>query len=455
MPGMRRDSTALGRTEVFSREEVEALARRIFDKISNVKAVVSISSAVGTTTQFARGDAHMSSESAGASVSLSLLGADRRASVSTTRYDDVGLKVLIAEAEATARQWHGTPGAVELLGPQVYKQPPKLFFEQNLPLMAPDGRAAICDAALDATEAAGLIGAGDINVYRSSWAILDTDGLFGYSANTYAEFSLTARTKDGRGSGWRWSGHENWARIDSKAVIAAAVDLAQRSATPVAVEPGRYTVILEPAAVASLISGINFDAWAADNGYTPFARELKGANKIGLQMMDARLEMVSDPWDSEAPSSTVGGNGEPLDKVQWFTEGVLRELHYSREYAREKRRLPTFPPGSLRLYSTGEPQSLEEMIASTKRGVWVNRLSNVIVLNDRTLLMTGTTRDGTFLIENGRITKAIKNFRFTESPFFVLNKLEAAGTPIRASSRIIAPRLKVRDFEFSSLTDAV
>jgi predicted Zn-dependent protease len=151
----------------------------------------------------------------------------------------------------------------------------------------------------------------------------------------------------------------------------------------------------------------------------------------------------------------VGFVGDPLDRVQWFKDGVLQTLAYDRVYAREKGREPVLAPDNLRLYSTDRPQSLEEMIAGTKRGLWVNHLSGGFTMNGRTLLLSGTTRDGTFLIENGKITKAIKNFRYTESPFFVLNKLEAAGEPVRASGSIVAPRLKVRDFDFTSLTDAV
>jgi predicted Zn-dependent protease len=166
--------------------------------------------------------------------------------------------------------------------------------------------------------------------------------------------------------------------------------------------------------------------------------------------------MVSSPWDPDKPTSTIGQLWNPIPAaVTWFEAGVLRNLAYDEDYAREKNREVVINPGGVRLEATGPATTLEDMIASTRRGVWVNRLSHVALMNQRTLLLSGTTRDGTFLIENGRITKPIKNFRFTESPFFVLNQLDAWSEPVRAARPIVAPRLKLRDFNFTSLTDAV
>jgi predicted Zn-dependent protease len=323
--------------------------------------------------------------------------------------------------------------------------------------MRADTRAAVFRAAIDATEGAGLVGAGDAAFELRARAIMNTAGLSAYTSGTYAEFSLTARTKNGLGSGWAWSGYEDWSRVNAATVVASAVDLAQRSADPVGIEPGRYTVILEPAAVAALIEGILqwWDARFADGGATIYAKDPLGTNKIGLQMMDQRLWLVADPWDPDKPTSPIGRYGESYTKVVWFERGVLQNLEYDPYYAKAKGRETVLDPGGARLYAEGPTQSLEEMIASTRRGLWVSRLSGVFLMNLRTMLFTGTTRDGTFLIENGKITKAVKNFRFTESPFFVLNKLEAGGEPVRASRNIVAPRLKLRDFDFTSLTDAV
>jgi predicted Zn-dependent protease len=381
----------------------------------------------------------------------------RHANVQTNQIDEAGLAALVREAEAAARQ-DPTPEPWRLSPPQQFAEGPQIYFASTTEAMAPEPQAAIAHQAIEAAERAGLIAAGDLRLTAMSRSVLNTAGLSGYERSTYGDFSLTARTKDGTGSGWAWSGYEDWSRVNPQAVITRAVDLAQRSAKPVAVEPGRYTVILEPAAVAALLEPILpwWPARYADQGASVFAKEPRGTNKIGLQMMDRRLGMVSSPWDPERPASNIGAGWSPIPgPVPWFEAGILKNLEYDPRYAEQNGVAPVIDPRGVRLTAEGPGQSVEELIASTKRGVWVTRLSHVSVMNQRTLLLTGTTRDGTFLIENGKVTKPIKNFRFTESPFFVLNQLEGWGEPVRASRLVVCPRLKLRDFSFTSLTEAV
>lgn len=422
-------------------------------------AQVTIQNEVRATTGFARGDAHVAAEAETATVTLMAEFSGRRSMVATNRLDEIGLRQLVADAASSAGE-HRTPGPIELLGSRTYREPPQIYFPAAEAALSTDAQAELFRRATDATEAARLVGAGDLRVSLRARAAFDTKGLEAYERTSYGELSLTARTKDGKGSGWAWGGYEDWARVKVDDVIARAVDLGRRSAKPVAVEPGRYMVILEPAAVAALVEPVlhQWSARAADRGGTVFSREdLRGANKIGLQMLDRRLGMVSDPWDPDRPAGTAhAADWLPLPgPVTWFERGVLTNLEYTPAYARELARDPVLDPGGVRLTAEGQTTSLEEMIASTRRGIWVNRLSNVTAMNRRTLLLTGTTRDGTFLIENGKITKAIKNLRFTDSPFFALNRLEAWGTPVRASRSVVAPRLKLGDFDFTSVTDAI
>src|SRR5262249_39066322 len=158
-------------------------------------------------------------------------------------------------------------------------------------------------------------------------------------------FSMTARTPDGTGSGWAWSGHEDWSRVDGKGSIAKAIDLGHRTAHPVAIEPGRYTVIMEPVAVASLteflfgIATTYMDAEAADQGTNIYSKA-GGGNKIGLKMIDNRLSVTSNPWDPDMPGRWYGYNGEPLRPTTWFDHGELVNLAYSSTYAAKQNRQP-------------------------------------------------------------------------------------------------------------------
>ena len=152
------------------------------------------------------------------------------------------------------------------------------------------------------------------------------------------------------------------------------------------------------------------------------------------------------------------GDGLPLGRQTLIDKGKLTELYYSRFWAQKNNRAPTGAPTSFLM--SGGTSSLEDMIKTTERGVLVTRLWYLREVDPRTILYTGLTRDGTFLIEKGKITRAIKNFRFNDSPLFMLNNVEAIGRPVRlagteAGGAVIVPPIKVRDFNFTSLSDAV
>jgi predicted Zn-dependent protease len=250
--------------------------------------------------------------------------------------------------------------------------------------------------------------------------------------------------------------------VDFKAASERAVAKARLSRQPTAIEPGRYTVILEPTAVGNLLSRLTgaFNARSADEGRSFFSRQ-GGGTKIGMKVVDERVTLWSDPFDPEAPAQAFSGEGLPLRRISWIENGVVKNLAYDRYWARQKGTEPTPFPGTLRM--SGGTATLEELIASTQRGILVTRFWYIRGVDPRTILLTGLTRDGTFLIEQGRVTRAVKNLRFNESPVFMLNNVEALGRPERVNASeslgpgmpIIVPPLKVRDFNFTSLSDAI
>ncbi|MDB5020474.1 MAG: peptidase, partial [Pedobacter sp.] len=228
---------------------------------------------------------------------------------------------------------------------------------------------------------------------------------------------------------------------------------ANKSAGAKAIEPGKYTVILEPLAASDIIENMfrGFDARSADEGRS-FMSKKGGGNRIGEQLFSENVNIYSDPMNPELPSATWDRDGLPIKKTQWVQNGVVKNLAYSRYWAAQKGVQPL--PFGRSIVIEGGNQSLEDLIKSTEKGILVTRFWYIRSVDPQTLLLTGLTRDGTFYIENGEIKFPLKNFRFNESPVIMLNNVEALGKPVRTGTGMIPP-MKIRDFTFTSLSDAV
>jgi predicted Zn-dependent protease len=229
-----------------------------------------------------------------------------------------------------------------------------------------------------------------------------------------------------------------------------------------------YTVVLEPQAVADLVPllGGAFNARNADEGRGTFSKR-GGGTRLGEKVMDERVTLYSDPTDPDLLAQPFDGEGLPLQRRVWIENGVLKNFSYSRFWAQKQGKEATGGgggggggggfggglPGGLKM--VGGTRGTDELIAGTQRGILVTHFFYIRSLDQRTVLVTGLTRDGTFLIENGKITKAVKNFRWNESPLFMLNKLEELGKAERTAAGQVMPSLRVKDFNFTSLSDAV
>ncbi|MGQ0647368.1 MAG: TldD/PmbA family protein, partial [Gemmatimonadaceae bacterium] len=305
-----------------------------------------------------------------------------------------------------------------------------------------------------ARAAKDLTVAGFLVTTARATAIGNSAGLFAYHRSTDANYTLTARTDDGTGSGWAGATENDWAKLDFAGVGKRAIDKARASRNPVALEPGRYTVVLEPDATSDLIPLMAgaLQARAAEEGRSAFAKG-GGATKLGEKIVDERVTLLSDPADPLILGTPFDGDGMPLGRQTWITRGVLSQLAYTRYWANRQGKTATGGTNSLRL--EGGTASLDELIAGTERGVLVTHCWYIRAVDQRTLVYTGLTRDGTFLIEGGKIARPIKNFRFNDSPLFMLNNLDAIGRPVRTAGGDAMPPISVRDFHFTSLSDAV
>jgi len=347
-------------------------------------------------------------------------------------------------------------------------------------------RAALQQELVAPAVAEGLLSAGYIEVSAIGNGVVNTAGLFAYVPETRAEFSVTVRNATGTGSGWAGVANKDWREIDAARLSAIALDKCKRSADPVAIEPGRYTVILEPQAVSDLMLPLvrSLNRIEAEMGIGPWADRPEqaagadfivgdpsafearpglgdvggaGNSKIGQLVLDPRITISADPGDPEAPFVPFAWDGSPYRPVTWIENGVLRELAYPRGYANQVLNKPDPLLNSYSFRMSGGDMTIEEMIARTERGLLVTRLANVRVVDYNSLLCTGTTADGLWLIERGEITKPVKNFRFRESPLYVFNSLEALGKPVRVLQQMptIVPPAMVHDFSMTSLADAV
>jgi predicted Zn-dependent protease len=390
-------------------------------------------------------------------VVLSAFG-PKHAVVTTNDFSDEALRRTVEQSEALARLAPDDPEAMPELGAQQYSAV-NAYFPATAGLTAQD-RARAALTALEPTRQAGdLQAAGFVVTGASAAAIANNAGLFAYHPSTSANYTLTVRTADGTGSGWAGADHPDWSQLDFKAVSERAIEKARLSRNPVAIEPGRYTVVMEPQAVGDLVQLVAFyaDARSSDEGRGAFSKQ-GGGNKIGEQIVDKRVTLYSDPLDPLLLAQPFDGEGFPIGRQVWIENGVLKQLVHSRFWAKKQGRSATGFPSSIKM--AGGTTTTEDMIRSTKRGILVTRLWYLREVDPRTILYTGLTRDGTFLIENGKITKAIRNLRFNDSPLFMLNNLEALGQPVRvagteAGGAVVMPPIKVRDFSFTSLSEAV
>ncbi len=450
-----RAAHAMATNGVLSETEAQSVVERAV-KLSQADAVnISVQSGRETNLRFADNQISTSGATTNTTIRVESVFGVRRASVVTNDRTDDGLRRAVEQSEIIARLAPEDPEYLEPLGAQSY-EPIPAWFDSTAELGA-DARAQAALTALTPARAANdLTVAGYIVCNASASALGNNDGLFAYHRSTNANYTLTARTNDGTGSGWVAAEDNDWTQIDFDAVARDAIDKARRSRNPVAIEPGRYTVIFEPEATANLVSVMRgaLQARSTDEGRSAFSKA-GGGTKVGEKILDERVTISSNPRDPLVLAAPFDGDGMPVQEETWIRNGILEKLSYSRYWAQRQGQPLTTGGGSLRM--DGGTETMASMIANTERGIVVTRLWYLRSVDNRTLVYTGLTRDGTFLVEGGKIARSIKNFRFNDSPLFMLNNLQALGPAVRTAGggSLVMPAIKVRDFNFTSLSDAV
>ena len=366
-------------------------------------------------------------------------------------FDDGALQRVVARADALAKLAPENPEFMPILGPQKY-QPSKAYFESTANI-DPAFRAKAAAASIGPSKKNKLVAAGYLEDSSGFDAMATSEGLFAYHAATNAELSVTVRSEDGTGSGWVLRDYNDVGKLSSGDASQVAIDKCLMSREAKAIEPGKYTVILEPAASVGLLQNMffNMDGRRADEGRS-FLAKAGGGIKLGEKIVDERVKIYSDHTHPDIPSSPFDNEGQPRERTTWIDKGVVQNVFYSRYWAQKKEVAPVpFPSNAV---MEGGEASIEDLIKDTKKGILVTRTWYIRSVDPQTLLLTGLTRDGTFFIEDGSLAFPIKNLRFNESPVIMLNNIEALGKPQRIQGNLIPP-MKLRDFTFTSLSDAV
>jgi predicted Zn-dependent protease len=439
----------------LSQREVEGIVAAALKAASLKEIAVRVSASAGGWLRFAGNAPTSAGEAQRIEVSVTATKDRASATASGNALDVAGVKEIVRRAEALAVLAPVDPEWVAPLGPQRY--PATSAVDTMTAKVTPQLRTDMVAYVLKVARDARLTASGMIQHSVRQTALGTSAGLRAYYQDSECSLATTMRTADGTGSGWAGAAPHAWSQLDAAAVARVAADKAAMSqGGGPALTPGRFTVVLEPQAVADLLTFLvsALGARAADEGRSFFARP--GGNAVGEALFSPKVSLWSDPLDREHPSTPIAGDGLPIPRTVWVEQGKLMALARTRYWA-EKTGKPALPsPRSL--FMAGGAGGLAELVRGVQDGVLVTRLWYNRMLDPRQLLVTGLTRDGTFRIQGGKLTGPVKNMRYNESPATVLAKLVALGTPVRTVDDdrvVVVPPLVVEDFNLASVSDAV
>lgn len=436
---------------LLTEREARELLQKVLKFSKAESCEVNIGGNTGGNIRYARNTVSTAGVTEDANVVVQATYGKRSGVATGNEYNDAALERVVRRAEELAQLAPEDPEFMPNLGPQEYLKVDA--WADATANITPEYRADVAGASILPAKAKGCTAAG-FEQDQAGWsAMANSKGLFAYHRQTNLNFSVTMRTDDGTGSGYAARDYDDSSKFDARTTSEIAVEKAVLSKDARAIEPGKYTVILEPEAFIDLLQplGFAFNARNADEGRSPMSKP-GGGTKLGEQLVDPQINIRSDPTNPEVPTSPWLGDGRPAEKTAWIENGVVKNLSYSRYWAEKQGKHATPFPSNLIM--AGGSASIDDLIKDTARGVLVTRLWYIRFVDPQTLLLTGLTRDGTFFVENGKVKHAVKNFRFNESPIIMLNNVEAIGKPERVRGNLIPP-IRVRDFTFSSLSDAV
>jgi predicted Zn-dependent protease len=449
----------------YSREQVTQITDKVLNMCKADAVEVRFSGGERSATRFANSSITANLVEQDQEVQITVYYGQKTATATTHQFDDASLKAIVDNVQALARRKPDNPEVMQPVAP------PQQYIEVDSALpsavaFGPAERARMVKASTDITEKKGVLGAGYIPKFHWTDAVANSAGLFAYHRYADASFILTCRTPDQTGSGWAGTtGVKDIANIDAAALTEVAAEKALRSRKPRALEPGNYTVIMEPRPAArylSLMLGA-LDARAAEEGRSFMSGKERGQTRLGEKVFGDNFTLRSEIGNPILRQTPVGEGGLAAKDVTWVEKGVVKTLYDSRYWAQHQKRTPTGTGPQMSLVMEGGTATVDEMIRSTKRGLLITFFWYIRPVDQMTLLNTGMTRDGLFLIENGEIVGPVQNFRWNESPAVSFNNITMLGRAIPMHTgeaydnpgTALVPPMKIEDFTMTSISPAV
>jgi len=456
----------------------QSKAAEIFERVKKHSTAdeveVLFSGGRSALTRFANNVIHQNVAEENYVVSVRTAFGKRTARSTTNKLDDESLKRVVQSSERLAKVQHPDPDLLPIAAAcdadKAREGLPTRHFAETAAI-TPAQRAETVNKIVSIAEKHHLTTAGIVSTSETAEGIFNSRGLADWHTQTSSEISITMLAADS--SGWQKANSPNVANLDAAALADIAAGKAFESAGPREVPAGKYTVILEPAAVLDIVGFMFYDF----GGLSILDQRSFLNNRVGSKLFGDNINISDDvthPLQSGAP---FDGEGVRRQRVQLVENGVVKHLVYARATAEKMKRSehkdkvgpiePTghgFPlpnemgeaPMNIVFGASPKPTSVEQMIASTGRGMLVTRLWYIREVDPYEKILTGMTRDGTFYIEDGKVRHGVRNFRFNQSLIQMLSNVEAMGTPVRASGEesfdMVVPPMKVRDFNFTEVT---
>ena len=435
-----------------SRDEFQFIADLVFKHTTADQTSLRLHDGETGTTRFANSQVVQNVNVKRATLTVTAAFDKQHGTASTTDLSAGAVQDVLRRAERSAKASPPDPEYLPPLGPQPISA--HRSWSDDSATAGPEARLDQARHMIQLCQKEGLTAAGTVSSSASTFGLAATTGLISYEPRTETAFSLTAI--GGTESGWSANRHRSFNRLDIHDRTMVAIDKAKRAANPIELPPGRYTVILEPSAVAGFINRLVWELGART--YYKHTSPLTGM--LGLPLVDSRLSLKNVPTHPDLLGDGFSDEGIPAGEVAWIHRGILQHLRYDR-FTAQAHQVPPSPQADATILA-GESVADEkiptndDLIQGTERGILVTNFWYIRSVNPTDLTLTGMTRDGTFLIENGRIIKPIRNFRFHDSPLFALQRLEGMTLPQQASSaesgKMLVPAMKIREFNFSSVT---